>query len=122
MTGSAPTSRKWFHRPVPIWVTEYGEQTKPAVPPTAVSYAEQAADAKQALKLAAANPYVQMFVWFIFRDSTAADLVQRRSRRRTASKKPAYAAFKTTAAGMVGQTQVVSPGQDVLGRSAGPDP
>ena len=24
--------KKWFHRPVPIWITEYGHETKPAEP------------------------------------------------------------------------------------------
>ena len=35
--GSAPTSTKWFHRRVPIWVTEYGEQTTPEYPRSAAS-------------------------------------------------------------------------------------
>ena len=60
---------KWFHRRVPIWVTEYAEQTRPEYP-LGVSYAQQAADAKIALDMAAASPYVEMFVWFIIKDST----------------------------------------------------
>src|SRR5262249_13169455 len=35
---------KWFHRRVPIWVTEYAEQTRPQYA-GGVSYAQQAADA-----------------------------------------------------------------------------
>ena len=38
--------------------------------PLGVSYAQQAADAKTALDMAAASPYVEMFVWFIIKDST----------------------------------------------------
>ena len=40
--------RLWFHRRVPIWITEYGEQTKPEYA-LGVTYAKQAADAKTAL-------------------------------------------------------------------------
>ena len=46
---------KWFHRRVPIWVTEYAEQTKPEYA-GGVSHAQQAADAKIALEMAAAEP------------------------------------------------------------------
>jgi hypothetical protein len=70
----------------------------------------QAAHARQALQLAAANPYVQMFVWFIFRDSTAttwfSGIVQA-----SGAKKPAYATFTSTASGIVGQSQIVTPGK-----------
>jgi hypothetical protein len=100
---------KWFHKPVPIWVTEYGEQTTPApgiVGP--VSYATQAKHAKQALQLAAKSPYVQMFIWFILRDSNAQTWF---SGLQTVAgkKKPGYNTFKSTAAGIVGQSQVVAP-------------
>jgi hypothetical protein len=99
----------WFHKPVPIWVTEYGEQTAP-YPYGPVSLSEQAAHAKQALQLAAKSPYVQMFIWFILRDSTAQTWF---SGLETVNgkKKPSYNTFKTTAAGIVGQSQVVSPGK-----------
>jgi hypothetical protein len=101
--------KKWFHRSVPIWVTEYGEQTTP-YSLGAVSYASQAAHVKAALKLAAANPYVQMFVWFIFRDSTSQTWFSG-LQQANGTKKPAYTAFKTTAVGMVGQSQVVPSGK-----------
>jgi hypothetical protein len=102
---------KWFHRPVPIWVTEYGEQTHPAQDIYGpVTFAMQAAHAKAALKLASASPYVNMFVWFIFRDSSQATwfsgLLQQNGK-----KKPAYNSFKTTAKGILGQTEGVSPGK-----------
>ncbi len=99
--------QKWFHRRVPIWITEYAEQTKPEYA-GGVSYAQQAADARKALQLAAANPYVEMFVWFIFRDSTAQTWfsgLETKSGRH----KPAYASFAATARAIVGQTQAVSP-------------
>lgn len=60
--------RTWFHRPVPVWITEYGHQTKPPNP-HGVSYAVQAKYAVQALNIARKDPNVQMFIWFTFHDS-----------------------------------------------------
>ena len=75
------TLRKGFHRRVPIWITEYGHQTKPEQP-YGVTYAQQAAYAKQALQFARADPNVQMFIWFTFRDSDG-NAWSSGSRRRT---------------------------------------
>ena len=50
-----------------------------------------------------------MFVWFILRDSNAQTWFSGLHRRRSGKKKPAYNAFKSTAAGIVGQSQVVEP-------------
>lgn len=103
--------QQWFHRRVPIWITEYAEQTKPQCTPApcGVSYAQQAADAKTALQMAAASPYVEMFVWFTFRDSPGTW----QSGLETAAgvKKPAYAAFSTAAHKIDGQSQVIVPGK-----------
>ena len=56
-----------------------------------------------------ANPYVQMFVWFILRDSTDptwfSGLEQPNGKKKTA-----YAAFASTAAGIDGQSQTIAPG------------
>jgi Cellulase (glycosyl hydrolase family 5) len=100
--------QQWFHRRVPIWITEYAEQTKPqcAPAPCGVSYAQQAADAKEAMKLAAASPYVEMFVWFTFRDSPGT--WQSGLETSGGAKKPAYAAFSATAHTISGQSQVVT--------------
>jgi aryl-phospho-beta-D-glucosidase BglC (GH1 family) len=60
--------KTWFHRKtVPIWVTEYGHQTKPQNP-LGVSYATQAADLRQAIAIARKYSYVPMFIWFVYRD------------------------------------------------------
>jgi Cellulase (glycosyl hydrolase family 5) len=101
---------KWFHRPVPIWVTEYGEQTKPEYPIGGVTYAQQSADVTKALQLAAADPYVQMFVWFIFRDTTSQTWFSG-VEKKTGAKKPAYNSFAKAAAAIVGHSQVVAPGK-----------
>jgi hypothetical protein len=59
---------RWFDRQdVPIWVTEYGFQTRPAAP-VGVTLAQQARFAAETLRLAASNPRVRMLVWFVLRD------------------------------------------------------
>ena len=70
--GSLPLLEKnlkrWFKRKtVPIWVTEYGHETKP--PDTlGISYAKQAAYIRQSITIARKYPFVTMFIWFVFRD------------------------------------------------------
>jgi hypothetical protein len=59
---------KWFKRKgVPIWITEYGFEVRPAEP-KGVTLTKQASYARQALAYARNDPRVQMFIWFIFRD------------------------------------------------------
>ncbi len=87
---------KWFHRSrVPIWITEYGYQTRPENP-KGVSYATQAAYARQVLNIAAGDPNVRMFIWFILRDDPTSawksGLV-----RRDGTKKPAFATYAALA-------------------------
>jgi hypothetical protein len=60
--------RTLFHRTVPIWITEFGYETKPAQP-FGVTYGQQTSYALQALRIARADPLVQMFCWFTFRDN-----------------------------------------------------
>jgi hypothetical protein len=60
--------KTYFHRSVPVWITEYGHETKPP-DPHGVSYATQAKYAVQALNIAKNDPNVQMFIWFVFHDS-----------------------------------------------------
>jgi hypothetical protein len=60
--------KKWFKRKsVPMWITEYGHQTNPP-DSLGVSYAKQAAYIQQAISIAARYPFVDMFIWFVFRD------------------------------------------------------
>jgi hypothetical protein len=60
--------KKFFHRSVPVWITEYGHETRPP-DPRGVSNATQAKYAAQALNIAKNDPNVQMFIWFVFHDS-----------------------------------------------------
>jgi hypothetical protein len=95
---------KWFHRKggIPIWITEYAYQTKPEQP-KGVSYAQQAAYARQALRIAAGDPRVQMFIWFIIRDDPTSawqsGLVERNG-----TKKPGFGAFASTALRLDGRS------------------
>jgi Cellulase (glycosyl hydrolase family 5) len=60
--------KKWFKRKsAPIWVTEYGHQTRPE-DPLGVPYARQAAFIQQAISIAARYPFVEMFIWFVYQD------------------------------------------------------
>lgn len=53
-----------------------------------------------------------MFVWFVFRDSNAETWFSALElEQANGQKKPAYAAFASIAAGIVGQSQVVPPGR-----------
>ena len=60
--------RKWFKRKsLPIWITEYGHQTKP---PDAfgVSYATQTKYIQQSIAIVKKFSFVQMFIWFVYQD------------------------------------------------------
>ena len=60
---------KWFGRKnIPVWITEYGNETKPGEP-KGVTEAQQAAYVPQAISFAKKDPRIPMFVWFVFRDS-----------------------------------------------------
>jgi hypothetical protein len=59
----------WFkRRGIPVWITEYGHETRPAEP-AGVSLAQQASYVTQAMTMLRADPRVQMFIWFIWQDS-----------------------------------------------------
>jgi hypothetical protein len=102
------TLRSGFKRRVPIWITEYGQQTKPELP-QGVTRAKQSVFAKQAMQMAARNPDVEMFLWFILRDGTTtwkSGLLTK-----TGAKKPAYSAFASTARLIDGQPLTVKGGK-----------
>jgi Cellulase (glycosyl hydrolase family 5) len=85
----------WFHRKnIPIWITEYGHETKPGEP-LGVTEAQQAAYLPQAIALAKQDPRVQMFIWFVFRDSVGSTW-QSGLYRLNGTPKPALAKWRTT--------------------------
>src|SRR4051794_29804161 len=91
-----------FHRAVPIWITEYGHETKPGEP-KGVTTAKQSAYAKQALTIAKNDPNIQMFVWFVFRDSTG-NPWQSGLEGPSGARKPAFGPFSSLARLTDGQT------------------
>lgn len=59
----------WFHRRnIPVWITEYGHETKPAEP-GGVSLSTQSKYTAKALAMVKADQRVEMFIWFIIRDN-----------------------------------------------------
>jgi hypothetical protein len=82
---------KWFKRKVTMWLTEYGHETKPEEP-KGVTYAQQSAYLRTALRFVAGDPNVSVFIWFILRDDPTSawqsGLVER-----DGVKKPSYATF-----------------------------
>lgn len=81
---------------VPIWITEYGNETRPGEP-KGVTESQQAAYIPQALAIARKDPRVQMFIWFVMQDS-AGSLWQSGIYRPDGSPKPAAARFARAAA------------------------
>jgi Cellulase (glycosyl hydrolase family 5) len=100
--------KKWFHRTVPVWITEYGHETKPGEP-HGVTTATQAKYAKQALSIARADPNIQMFIWFTFRDSSG-NPWQSGLLGPSGAAKPAYSAFGSVARATDGVVTTVRAG------------
>jgi hypothetical protein len=100
--------KKWFHRTVPVWITEYGHETKPGEP-HGVSTATQANYATQALQIARKDPNVQMFIWFTFRDSSG-NPWQSGLLGPSGAAKLAYGAFGALARIIDGETMTVTAG------------
>jgi hypothetical protein len=98
-----------FHRVVPIWITEYGHETKPGEP-KGVTTAKQSAYAKQALTIAKNDPSIQMFIWFVFRDSTG-NPWQSGLEVASGAHKPAFNTFSSLARLTDGQTLTVPAGR-----------
>ena len=60
--------KTWFHRKsVPIWVTEYGHQTRPPES-FGIPWSTQALYVSQAIGIAKKLPFVNMFIWFVYQD------------------------------------------------------
>ena len=60
--------KTWFKRKsVPIWVTEYGYETRPE-DALGIPYSTQSVNIQQAVSIAAGYPFVDMFIWFVYQD------------------------------------------------------
>ncbi len=86
----------WFGRKnIPIWITEYGHETRPGEP-KGVTESQQAAYVPQAIGLARKDPRVEMFIWFVMRDSQGSPW-ESGIYRTDGTAKPARSRFAATA-------------------------
>jgi hypothetical protein len=61
--------KRWFKRKsVPIWITEYGHQTRPE-DSLGIPYAKQAAYIQQSMSMVSRYSFVPMFIWFVYQDT-----------------------------------------------------
>lgn len=80
---------------IPIWITEYGNETKPGEP-KGVTEAQQAAYLPQAIALAKKDPRIPMFIWFVMQDSNGSPW-QSGIYRQNRTPKPAQPRFAAAA-------------------------
>ena len=100
---------RWFQRrDIPVWITEYGYQTRPG-DPFGVTEALQARYLSQVMGQLKADARVQMFIWFIFRDSEHG-VWQSGLTTVGGRAKPSFTAFASSAKSMGGQTLTIRPG------------
>ena len=97
---------EWFGREgTPIWITEYAHETRPPEP-LGIDPMLQARYAEEALELAAENPRVRMFVWFVLRDPIDG-LWQSGLLSNDGSPKPALETFTVSAQRLDGRDPVL---------------
>ena len=77
----------------PLWITEYGYQTKPPDDIFGVTWKKQAEYLRQAFEIARANPSIDLFTWFLLKDSPALESWQSGLITTDGRRKPAFAAF-----------------------------
>jgi hypothetical protein len=77
----------------PIWITEYGYETNPPDTFFGVSWSKQAAYLRQAYEIARANPRIDLFTWFLLKDSTSPNGWQSGLITASGRKKPSFTAF-----------------------------
>ena len=78
----------------PVWITEYGYQTKPPDKQFGVSWALQAKYLTQAFAIARKNPRIALMLWFLVRDEPDLSGWQSGFFTVGGKKKPAYNAFR----------------------------
>ena len=78
----------------PLWITEYGYQTKPPDKQFGVSWALQAKYLTQAFAIARKNPRITLMLWFLVRDEPALSGWQSGFFTVGGKKKPAFNAFR----------------------------
>ena len=78
----------------PIWITEYGYQTRPPDRHFGVAWKTQAKYLSQAYSIARKNPRVQMMIWFLVKDERRLAGWQSGFFTASGTRKPAYTAFR----------------------------
>jgi hypothetical protein len=86
---------RYWGRSKPIWVTEYGYQTRPPDRLFGVSYTTQAKYVHQAIAIARKSRRIQMFVWFLIRDEQRLSGWQSGVMTARGARKPSFRAFQT---------------------------
>jgi hypothetical protein len=77
----------------PIWITEYGYQTRPPDSFFGVSWTKQAEYLRSAYEIARANPRIDLFTWFLLKDSPSPDGWQSGLLTASGKRKPAFGVF-----------------------------
>ena len=89
--------KRWFKRKsVPIWITEYGHQTRPE-DSLGIPYARQAAYIQQSISIVSRYPFVPMFIWFVYQDDQGQPWESGIYRRDGSPKNPSPARFAAAA-------------------------
>jgi Glycosyl hydrolase catalytic core len=78
----------------PIWITEYGYQTRPPDRHFGVAWKTQAKYLAQAYSIAHKNPRVDMMIWFLVKDESRLGGWQSGFFTAKGQRKPAYTAFR----------------------------
>jgi hypothetical protein len=78
----------------PLWITEYGYQTKPPDRSYGVSWKAQAKYLAQAFALARRNPRIQMMIWFLIKDEPRVAGWQSGFFSYGGTRKPSFQAFQ----------------------------
>ena len=78
----------------PIWITEYGYQTRPPDRTFGVAWKTQAKYLAQAYSIARKNPRVQMMIWFLIKDESRIAGWQSGFFTAKGQRKPAYFTYR----------------------------
>ncbi|PWU24290.1 MAG: hypothetical protein C5B48_07010 [Candidatus Rokuibacteriota bacterium] len=91
----AQLTKYWGRKP--LWITEYGYQTRPPDPVFGVSWARQAAWLTQSFSIARRNPRITMMLWYLLQDEPRLSGWQSGLLTANGQKKPSFAAFQRMA-------------------------
>jgi hypothetical protein len=78
----------------PIWITEYGYQTRPPDRTFGVAWKTQAKYLARAYAIARKNPRIQMMIWFLVKDESRLAAWQSGFFTSAGKRKPAYFTFR----------------------------